>query len=340
MRTNCHRRRRCLRFRPALALAGDGAVVLDRRLLLSVDGASGAHARHHATRVAPTARPPLHVNKTPDPSGRMTPAQEINKAYAQFLADFRAVEVSYVQTLGQQSSGTLPVSTTLTAPYLAGSASMQVQDPAVFGTPSPSAPVSATALVGGVPVGTFSLIGSSGNQLAINPARSSLVSLAQGTVLSAQVPVSASSSAATIFPSYIIASTQQMAVQVVSYFNNLPFKLPRKFAFPHQSRQTGALQQYVAQLVVGASPTSLEQSLLAVTLPKTPGGDLQIYDTTINTTVNSSRLQMLNGVHQIFAGKLQVVPTNLSGRSGSTTTGGTGSTSSAGTTGTGSTGTA
>jgi hypothetical protein len=301
-------------------------VVLDRRLLLSVDVARGARTSDHAARVEPPAHPEVHANKATKSNGRVTPAQQINKAYAQFLANFQAVEIAYVQTLSQQSSGTMPVSTTLTAPYLAGSASMQVQDPAVFGTPSPSSPVSATALVAGVPVGTFSLIGSSGNQLAINAAQSSLVSLAQGTVLSAQVSVSASTSAATIFPSYITAGTRQLAVQLVSYFNNLPFKLPRKFAFPHQPRQTGALQQYVAQLTVGASSTSLEQSLLAVTLPQTPGSDLQIYDATINTMVNSSRLQMLDGVKQIFAGKFQVIPTNFSGTSGLTASSGTGST--------------
>jgi hypothetical protein len=72
-----------------------------------------------------------------------------------------------------------------------------------------------------------------------------------------------------------------------------------------------------------------------VTLPQTPGSDLQIYDTTINTIVNASRLQMLNGVKEIFAGKLPVVPTNISGTSGSTGIGGTGST---GIGGTGSTG--
>ena len=67
----------------------------------------------------------------------------------------------------------------------------------------------------------------------------------------------------------------------------------------------------------------------------TSGSDLQIYDATISTIVNASRLQMLNGVKEIFAGKLPVVPTNISGTSsssltgvtGSTTTGGTGSTS-------------
>jgi hypothetical protein len=130
-----------------------------------------------------------------------------------------------------------------------------------------------------------------------------------------------------------------MAVQLVSYFNNLPFKLPRKFAFPHQPQQTGALQQYVAQLTIGSASTSLEQSLLAVTLPQTQGSDLQIYDATINTIVNASRLQMLNGVKQIFAGKLQVIPTNISGTSSSTATGTTGSTTTGGT-GSTSTGTA
>jgi hypothetical protein len=327
-------------MRPVVACDGDGAALLDRRLLLSVAVAPGPHATHHAGRIHSPVHPAVHVNKTPAASRRVTPAQQINKLYAQFLTNLQTVEVSYVQSLTQQSSTTIPVSTTLTAPYQAGSATMQVQDPAVFGPMSSSAPVTASAQVGGAVVGTFSLIGSSGNQLAIDNTQSSQVSLGQNTVLSAQISQSASSSAGSIFPSYIIASTQQLAVRLVSYFNSLPFKLPRMYAPPHQSQRAGAIQQFVYQAVAGTAPTSLQQSLLGVTLPQTPGSDLQIYDAVIATVVNGSRLQLLGNVQQIFAGKLPIIPINSSGGSGSSSTGGTGSTSGGATTGSASTGSA
>jgi hypothetical protein len=223
--------------------------------------------------------------------------------------------------------------TTLTAAYTAGSASMVVNNAAVFG-PEGTYPnvVDATAFVGNVSVGQVAILGSSGNTLAIQTSGTTTPSLAAGTALTALVPTSASNSAATIFPSFITANSQQLAVKLVSYFNSLPFKLPRMFAFPHQDARSGALQQYVFQIVAGAASTSLEQTLIAVTLPQTPGGDLQIYQSAVAYAINASRLQMLDGVQQIFSGKLQVVPTSLSSSSSSSTAG----TSSTSTTGTGS----
>ena len=214
---------------------------------------------------------------------------------------------------------------------------MLVVDAAVFG-PEGTYPnvVDATAFVGSVSVGQVAILGSSGNTLAIQTSGTTTPSLAAGTTLTAQVTTSASSSAATIFPSFITANSQQLAVKLVSYFNSLPFKLPRMFAFPHQDARSGALQQYVYQIVAGASVNSLEQTLLAVTLPQTPGGDLQIYQSAVTTAINASRLQMLDGVQQIFSGKLQVVPTSISNSStssastSSTSTTGTGSSSSTG----------
>jgi hypothetical protein len=308
--------------------------MLDRRLLLSAGVASGTHESSHVRPLAQHAARSDAAHKT---SSRTTPAQQIDKQYALFLTNFQTVLDSYVQSLTQQSTGVVSVSTTLTAPYLAGTASMQVANGSLFSSATPSAPVTAFAIVGTTTVGTFSVIGTSGNVLAIDTTAFPAISLANGTTLSATVPTSASSAAATIFPGYIISSTNQLAVNLVSYFNNLPFKLPRMFAFPHQSQRTGALQQYVYQIVAGTGPDSLRTILLAVALPATPGGDLQIYQSTIETAVNASRTEMLSGVQQIFAGKMQVVPTSLV--SSSTSSSGTSSTSSSGSSSTSSTGT-
>src|SRR5262245_21704336 len=154
------------------------------------------------------AKHPAHPAKNPHHAKRRSPAQEINAQYAAFLAAFRVVEQSYVQSLNQQTSNMIPVSATVTPPYASGSPVMVVDDAAVFGPPGPfNPPVTATAFVGSVSIGQFILTGSSGNQLTINISASSLIPLNPGTVLTANMPVSAQSAAAAIFPGYIVNST-------------------------------------------------------------------------------------------------------------------------------------
>jgi hypothetical protein len=320
------------RYRPEIGLSGHAAAILDRRLLPS--GAMAAVLLHGQV-AADAARAFAHVRHParshPAPK-RVGPAQEINSQYAAFLAAFRRIEAFYVESLSQQSTGTVPVSATVTAPYAAGSPVMQVDNAAVFGPQGTfPTPLTATALVGTTPIGQFVLKGSSGNQLIVNVSLSSPIPLNVGTVLTANVPTSAASSAAMIFPSYISASTNQLAVKLVRYFNSLPFKLPRKFAFPHESQQTGAIQQLVFEEIAGSASTSLMQVLLAIPLPTTPDGDLQIYDAAVNTAVNWSRINLLDSVQQVFAGTLPVVPKNLSG--GTAAASGSGATSGSGTTG-------
>jgi hypothetical protein len=326
--------RRSLRFRPLVDLPGGGPARLDRRLLLSAVPTSPA-ALPLAAIIATTAHPSARHGGTAAAHGRVGVAQEIRKQYAQFYANFRDVESSYVQSLSVQSGGTVNVTTTLTAPYIAGSASMQVADAGVFGPQGPfPSTVKATAQVGSNSVGKFALIGSApGNILAIDVSQSTPVSLNIGTNLTAPVTTSASSVAGSIFPGYITTSTQQMAINLVSYFNSLPIKLPRFYARPHQPQRAGALQQYVYEVVAGSATTSLKNSLLAITLPQTLDGDLQIYDAAVKAAINASETQMLSNVQQIFAGKFPVVVSSSTGSSGSTA--GTGSTST--TSGTGST---
>ena len=327
------RRRRHRRFRPTLSPASDRAMILDRRQLLSggltahVGSVPAAfHVAHPAAHVSHHARAHPH-------SARVGPAQEINTQYARFLAAFRLVEAAYVSTLNQRTTNTISVSATVTAPYAAGSPVMQVDDAAVFGPAGTFSPaVTATATVGGIPIGTFVLLGSSGNQLVIDVSKSSFIPLNPNTVITASVPVSAQNSAATIFPSYISSSTTQLAVTLLQYFNNLPIKLPRKYAPVHQNPQTGAIQQYVYQQIASGQTNSLKQVLLTIFLPTTPGGDLQIYDAAVASAIATSQLQVLDGVKQIFAGKYQVPPVASSSTSGtSTTTTGSSSSTTSGT---------
>ncbi len=316
-------------FRPRLELAGDGATALDRRLLLSGGfEAVAGHVRPHPVAQHKSAIVhATHPAKASHIPKRLTPVQEINSQYATFLDQFRQVESYYVSSFYEQTTNTSSVSTQVQTAYAAGSPVMVVDDASVFGPAGTySTPVSATASLGGVTIGTFSLIGSSGNQLIINPADSSFVPLNPGTTISATVPANAVTNAAAIFPSYITNSTIQLGVVLVQYFNNVPFALPNKSTRPHTSPQAGAIQELTYLEIAGASPDSLQNLLLAITLPTTPGSSLKIYDSAVNDTVNASRLKVLEGVRQIYAGNIQVPGTTSSASTTSGSTSGTAST--------------
>jgi hypothetical protein len=331
------RNRNRRRFRPVVAGSNAGATVLDSRLLLSRGLALEVHPAHPAiTIVHPAAQAKGHAKAHHAPL-RVGPTQEINQQFAAFLVGFRRQEEAYIRSLTSQSTGMIPVSATVTAPYAAGSPVIQVDDAAVFGPSGTfSSPIPATAVVGTTPIGQFTLKGSSGNQLILDLSKSDFIPLNVGTTLSATVPVSAASAAGAIFPSYITASTTQLAINLVQYFNSLPIPLPRKYARPHQNPQAGAIPTYVYQLIAGSGAGSLKNVLLAIPLPATPGPDLQIYDAAVNAAVATTHLNVVAGVEQIFAGKLQIPPSNAG--SGTSTTSGTGTT--AGSTGGTSSGTA
>ena len=263
-------------------------------------------------------------------SQRIPPAAEINYQYQKFLADFAAVEQLYVESLVSGSTSTISVSATLTAPYLASSAQMQVDNASVFGPNGTFAtPVSATASLSGVPLGaTYVLTGRSGNTLIVDAASSSASPLSQGTTLSALVQSTSQTSAAVIFPSYILTRTQELATSLVNYFNSLPLRLPYYNAPPHTANQRGAIQKYVYTQIAGNGLTSpsLQQMLLSVLLPTTPGSDLSIYEATIASAVDQSRQQVLGGIAQVYAGRLKISitpPNNPLGLLQNTGTGGT-----------------
>ena len=221
--------RSCRRFRPG---AWDNTPELEARVLLShivatprrvaILGQSGraANAIHAAAH-----------------SRRITPAAEINAAYNAFLADFANVENAYVQAINEQASGTVAVSANLIQPYAAGASTMVVDNATVFGPSGTfSTPVIATATIAGIPNGSqYVFTGRSGsNTLIVNVSQSSQVALAPpGVALTASVPASSQTSAAGIFPSFIINRTNEMAIGLVQYFNGLPLKLPKFNNPPH-----------------------------------------------------------------------------------------------------------
>jgi hypothetical protein len=328
------------RFRPVIVEANAGGAPLDRRLLLSGVGKLGWHPEHSAARVeALAARASHHAKVGHRHDQRLTPIEKIDAEYSAFLTAFNQQLNSYVASLNQTSSGTTTVSATVTVAYAAGSPIVTVDDAAVFGPAGTfSKPVLATATIGSAPpIGSFTLTGSAGNSLIINTADSSSIPLNVGTALTATVGVSASSSASSIFPSYITSSTISMGDALVEYFNNLPVKLPQQNGPPHTPIQRGAIQKYVYMSIAGNGTTfsSLQQSLLAIALPATPGSDLDIYKAAVNSVVGQSRQQVISGIQQIYARTLLIsanAPANRLGQIfSSSSTGGSGTSSSGGT---------
>jgi hypothetical protein len=336
------------RFRPGIAEANAGGVPLDQRLLLSGVGKLDLHPEQSRARVEDSAkRAPHHAKAGPAHYQRLTPTEKINAEYNAFLTAFNQQLDFYVASLNETSTGSTTVSATVTTAYAAGSPIIEVSDASVFGPAGPfSTPVLASATIGSAPpIGSFTLTGSSGNSLTINVADSSFIPLTVGTVLTATVPVSASTSAASIFPSYITNSTIQMATSLVVYFNNLPLKLPQQNGPPHTPTQHGAIQKYVYASIAGNGTlyVSLQKSLLAIPLPTTPGSDLSIYMAAVASAVAQSRQQVLGGIEQIYAGTLLIsanAPANRLGETFNSSTTGSSATSTSGGTSSSSTATA
>jgi hypothetical protein len=309
------------RFRPGPWSDGrelESGLELETRVLLSTRAAArtGAH----------------HVRAT---AARVTPTAEISAQYSAFVNDFATIEQLYVTTINGQSTGSVTVTATVTAPYTAGSGSIQVNNASAFFPNNSTTPVTATATQGRFTVGSFDLIGFSGNTLNVNISNSSQVDLSIGATLSASVPISGQTSAAAIFPSFIINRTNQMAIDLVQYFNGLPLRLPYFNAPPHTPNNRGAIQNYVYNSVAGpgatstqgisalpgVGATSLQQLLLAIPLPTTAGSDLQIYNATIASAVEQSLVQTLNGVSEIFAGRIRVSAPKPNNRYGANVSG-------------------
>jgi hypothetical protein len=250
----------------------------------------------------------LHPVRAQARPQRVAPAAMINREYEAFLADFRRVEQAYVASLNEQSTGTTTVSSSLVQPYVSGGSQAVVENASVFGANGPfTAPVTASVSVSGVPNGAFlSLVGRNGNTLIIDPTASSPVSLPSGATLTASVPSTAQTSAAAVFPTFITNRANQMAINLVIYFNGLPQKLPYFNTPPRTPNQRGAIQKFVYSSITGSGTTNLVGALTSIPLPTTAGSDLQIYDAAVSSAVEQSRLQVQNGVTQIFNGRLKV----------------------------------
>jgi len=122
--------------------------------------------------------------------------------------------------------------------------------------------------------------------------------------------------------SFITNRTNQMAIDLVQYFNGLPLKLPFFNTPPHTPNNRGAIQTYVYNSIAGVGSTSLQQltslqqSLVNISLPTTTGSAQTLYEQTVNVAIAQSQTQTLNGVSEVYAGQLRVsapIPNNRYG---------------------------
>ena len=313
------RQRADRRLRPTIDHGAEGIAQLEPRVLLSALAESPASAAHIAAQIQHLARKEIHHAKAAHPHKRLTPAQEVTAVYNAYTLAFANVLSLYVQSINQQTTNTVTVQATLTAPYATTSSTIQVNNASVFGPGGTfPTPVTAQAFLGTVSLGRRSCSGAAGNQLIVSNSSALLGDLPTGTVLTANVTASSQSSASSIFPNYITDSTIQMAIHLVEYFNSLPILLPLENAPPHTPDQRGAIQTFVyesitgataqtfEQSVAGGSLTSLQQLLLAIPLPTTDGSDLQIYMQAVASAILESEQQLKNGITQIFNRKLLV----------------------------------
>ncbi|MGO9600891.1 MAG: hypothetical protein ACLP7Q_23160 [Isosphaeraceae bacterium] len=303
------------RFRPGAEETQPGlgsTSQLEARMLLShsahrVEVAAQARPSAHPARVTPANE----INAASAHPARVTPANEINAAYAAFVVDFFNIEQQYIESINSNSTGTTTVTANLTQNYTAGTSTMVVDNATVFGPDGTfTTPVIATVSINGVSTGSaFVITGRAGNNtLIINPGQSSAVSLTPPAALTGTVTTTSQSSAAGIFPSYIVNRTNQMAIELVQYFNSLPLRLPFLNAPPHTPNNRGAIQTFVYDSIVGGSSSamSLQASLSAIPLPTTTGNDLQIYNATVSSAIEQSRIQTLNGVSEVYAKSLYI----------------------------------
>jgi hypothetical protein len=336
------RRRIDRRLRPAFDVELGAISPLEPRLLLSAISESSTSAI--AAQIKHVARPAAHHVKVAQPHKRLTPSQAVNAAYATFTAGYTKVLNDYVKSIDEQSTSTVTVSATVTSAFTPPSSVIEVDNAAVFGPEGQFNPaVVANAVLGTASLGSVTLSGSSGNLLIVSSSQPLTTSLPVGTVLTASVPASAQTSASSIFPTYVINSTTQMAIGLVRYFNKLPIKLPPENAPPHTPVQRGAIQTFVYQTIVGTtaatleqsvaggSSTSLQQLLLAIPLPTTTGSDLQIYKAAVASAIALSRQQLRDGIALVFNRTLLVnaqPPANRLGENFNSSSGGSSSTGS------------
>ena len=248
----------------------------------------------HSARSGRVDRPPRLLTGPPGlpiPPPSNTPSASRRRPKStpstrRFLADFAQVEAAYVESIVNGQTSTTTVTATVTAPYtLSLPPRSQVDNAAVFGANGVFAtPINANASLGGIPLGaTYVLTGRSGNTLTVNTATLEQFQPAGRDHAHGHGPEQEPDERRDDLPQLPHQPHPEMAISLVNYFNSLPLKLPYFNAPPRTRNQRGAIQNYVYNQVAGIGLTtpSLQQTLLAITLPTTSGPDLNIYNAVV-----------------------------------------------------------
>ena len=255
-----------------------GIVALEPRVLLNASPAARLAAHDVAHHGNPSARNDSHHAEASHTSKRLTPTpRRSTKQYANFTMAFNNVVENYVQSINEQSTGKVSVSTTVQGDYSTPPlpSTILVADAAVFGPEGDySSAVTATAVLGSATLGTVYITGSSGNYLIITPASGYGDNAAERDHPGRQRSHLGPNECHVDFPSYITNSTIQLAIGLVQYFNNLPIKLPPENAPPAHARSTRGDSVYVYQNIASSLGDQPSATATCHPLPTTPGSDL------------------------------------------------------------------
>ena len=189
----------------------------------------------------------------------------------------------YLTAINEQSSTTVPVKAIVTATYNSqtNAGSIQVNNASEFFPTGSTTPVTTTVIP---PPNRYSrhrtlgeLTSFVANSLFVGSTTPEPTDRANmGSTLSATVTPSSLASTASIIPSYIINRTNQMAIDLVKYFNSLPLRLPFFNTPPHTPNNRGAIQNYVYDSVAsGGTGSTIAAGHPLADLDRFPRGHLR-----------------------------------------------------------------
>jgi hypothetical protein len=251
-----------------------------------------------------------------------TPAVVINGQYDGFRADIAGAINQYLRTFDVESSQTIQLS--LVDAYEPGSGLFSVPSGTSLPPATAEAPLEVAARAPGEPPRLYQITGTASGLLtgvqSFNPVSGGFGSIttADGSIIpapDAPLPVGSTleivlltpapnvDSVANQYLNFVADRTSKLSQDLVTYFNRLPIRLPRIPGAYHTPRPETAIQFLVANQIAGQGPQQLLQQLTTQPLPSGSNEAVELYLATIDTIIESSRAQILEGVRLLFAGR-------------------------------------
>lgn len=251
-----------------------------------------------------------------------TPSVVINEQYDRFRADLAGAINQYLRTFDVEPSQTVQL--TLVDGYEPGNGLFSVPSGISLPPASAEAPLEVAARAPGETPRLYQITGTASGLLtgvqAYNPLSGGFGSIitAEGTIIPApDAPLPAGSTLEIVlltpspnvdnlanqYLSFVADRTSRLSQDLVTYFNRLPIRLPRMPGAYHTPRPETAIQFLLANQIAGQGPQLLLQQLTSQPLPSGSDAAVELYLATIDTIVESSREQILEGVRLLFAGR-------------------------------------